>query len=117
MKVAYIAHPISGDVSENIKKLVEITRKINLEEPDVVPFVPYLIDLYALSDDVPEERARGIRNDVELMKRMFVDELRLYGTQISEGMRAEITLAEGLDIRIVPMTDETIKQHYKKIKL
>ncbi len=117
MIVAYIAHPISGDVSENIKKLVEITRKINLEEPDVVPFAPYLIDLYALRDDVSEERARGIRNDVELMKRMFIDELRLYGHKISEGMRDEIKIAEELNIKVVPMTEETRQQYYKKLKL
>jgi len=117
MIVAYIAHPISGDVSENIKKIIAIVRKINLEEPDVVPFVPYLIDLYALYDAVPEERSRGIRNDVELIKRGFIDELRLYGPRISIGMRAEITLAEGLDIRIVPMSDETIQQYYRKLEL
>lgn len=117
MTVAYIAHPISGDVEVNIKKLVEIARKINLEEPAVVPFIPYLFDLHALRDDVKEERARGIKNSIELFKRGIIDEVRLYGNRISEGMRAEITLAEGLDIRIVPMTDETIKQYYKKIEL
>lgn len=117
MIVAYIAHPISGDVSENIKKLVAITRKINLEEPDVVPFVPYLIDLYALSDEVSEERARGIRNNMEIFKRECIDELRLYGRKISDGMRDEITLAEKLNIKVVPMTDETMQQYSRKLKL
>lgn len=79
MKIAYIAHPISGDVSEH--------------------------------------RARCIKNDVEIFKRECIDELRLYGHKISKGMRDEITLAEGLDIRIVPMTAETIQQYYKKLKL
>lgn len=117
MKVAYIAHPISGDVSGNIRKVVSIAKKINLEEPDVVPFVPYLIDLFALSDEVSEERARGIKNNIELMKREFVDELRLYGSVITEGMRDEITLAKKLGIKVVPMTEETKQQYYKKLKL
>lgn len=117
MKIAYIAHPISGDVSENIKKLVEIAREINLTEPDVVPFAPYLIDLYALSDDVPEHRARCIRNDMEIFKRECIDELRLYGPNIGGGMKAEIVLAEELGIKVVPMTEETEQQYYRKLKL
>jgi hypothetical protein len=33
MIVAYICHPISGDIHGNLKKIVAIARKINLEEP------------------------------------------------------------------------------------
>lgn len=94
MKIAYIAHPVSGDVKGNIEKIISICRKINLEEPETVPFVPYLSDLYALNDDISTERDRGIKNGIHLLNSGFIDELRLYGNRISNGMQHEIKSAE-----------------------
>lgn len=113
MKIAYIAHPISGDVAANLSKIVDIVREINLNEPNTVPFAPYYLDCIALNDDVPEERRRCIRNDVELFKRGFIDEVRLYGECISKGMHHEIKLAKELGILIIPMTDGTRDDFYK----
>ena len=110
MKIAYIAHPIGGDVKGNLEKIRKIVRKINLEELNVVPFAPYWLDCHALDDNVSAERYRGIRNDIELIKRGFVDEVRLYGDKISRGMRAEVELANELGIPVVSMTEETKKQ-------
>lgn len=107
MKVAYIAHPIGGDVQGNLKLIMQIGRQINLEEPDTVPFAHYFFDCFCLEDDIPEERERGIRNDHALMRRGFIDEVRLYGDRISVGMRHEIALAVELGIPVVPMTEET----------
>ena len=115
MRIAYIAHPLSGNIARNINRIRDIVRKINLEEPDVVPFVPYYADIFALDDEIPEERDRGIKNDIELMKRGFIDELRLYGNRVSDGMRKEILLAIDLNIRIVPMTYDTIK-YWRKME-
>lgn len=52
MKIVYIAHPIGVDVENNIKKVIAICRTVNLETSDIVPFVPYLSDLYALDDNI-----------------------------------------------------------------
>lgn len=101
MKVAYIAHPISGDIQGNLKRVEMIGRKINLEEPDVIPFAHYYFDCHILDDNNPEERERGIKNDIALMKKGFIDEVRLYGDKISPGMEAEIKLAKELNIPIV----------------
>lgn len=114
MIVAYIAHPIGGDVENNLTRIRSIIYAINVNEPEVVPFAPYLGDCMALDDDIPEHRARGIKNDQELMKRGFIDEVRLYGNRISQGMKEEIYLALTLDIKIVPMTPET-KQQYREL--
>lgn len=111
MKIAYIAHPISGDIEGNLERIAAICRNINLEEPEVVPFAPYYLDCIALDDNNPEERARGIKNDTELLKRGFVDEVRLYGNKISNGMLAEIKLAEELGIPVFPKTIPTIHQY------
>lgn len=109
MKIAYIVHPIGGDVKGNIEKVLQIIREINLNEPNVVPFAPYLPDCLCMDDDNPKERARGIKNDVHILKSGMVDELRLYGDRISKGMSSEIALAATLGIPIVASTPETKK--------
>lgn len=101
MRIAYIAHPVSGDIKGNIEKILAIIRKINMEEPDVVPFAPYLGDILAMDDTHPEERVRGIWNNIALFEKGFIDELRLYGDMISEGMQDEIDLADEFGINVV----------------
>ena len=107
MKIVYIAHPISGNIKGNLKKIQAIARKINLTEPDCVPFAHYFLDCHCLNDDVPEERARGIKNDIALMEAGFIDEIRLYGDKISKGMKAEIELGKSLGIPIISMNPLT----------
>lgn len=106
MKIAYIAHPISGDIKGNLDKIKNIVREINLTE-DVVPFAPYWLDCHALDDSIPEERARVIKNDHALFEKKFIDEVWLYGDRISHGMWEEIKLADKLGVVIVPKTPET----------
>lgn len=107
MKVVYIAHPIGGDVENNIKKVIAICRDVNLTELNVIPFVPYLSDLYALDDSKPEERERGLKNGLFLLKRSFIDEIWLYGDRISNGMRHEINISIMCGIKVVCKTIET----------
>ena len=108
MKIVYIAHPLSGDLTGNLEKVRKIIRLINLNEPDIVPFAHYFVDCYALDDTFKEERERGIKNDMALLKAGFIDELWLYGDRISNGMRAEIELAKKLGILVKPQTKETL---------
>jgi len=114
MKIIYIAHPISGNVKENLASIAKIARQINLTNPDVTPIAPYFLDCYALNDAVPEERERGIQNDITILKSGIVKELWLYGNRISAGMFHEIELAHDLKIRVVPMTQDT-KTAYTKL--
>lgn len=101
MKVAYIAHPVGGDIQKNLAAILKIVRYVNLQEPDVVPFAPYLVDCQALDDRIHEERQRGIKNDIALFHKGFIDEVWVYGTHISRGMQAEIDLATRLGIPVV----------------
>lgn len=98
MRICYIAHPIGGNVQENLADLRRIIRKINLSFDDVVPFVPYYADVVSLNDDVPAERARGIKNDHAVLETGIVREIWLTGPHISNGMKAENELAERLGI-------------------
>jgi len=104
MKITYIAHPIGGDVKNNIERVLSIIKEINLTEPDVLPFAPYIVDLMALDDNIPEQRQRGIKNNAHLFT--CVDELRLYGDRISEGMQEEMSIARDYGIPMTPMTEE-----------
>lgn len=107
MRIAYIAHPISGNIEENLKSIREIVRYININEPDTVPFVPYYADVVSLDDNNPEERKRGIKNDKRLLESGIIDQVRLYGKTISKGMWEEIRIADRENIDVVPMTEET----------
>lgn len=111
MKIVYIAHPISGDITGNLKKIVKIGREINLSEPNVIPFAPYFFDCYCLDDTIPAERQRGIKNDTEWFKKDVISELRLYGDRISNGMRAEIDICKKEGISIRAMTKGTNEQY------
>lgn len=113
MKIVYIAHPIKGDIKGNLKKISEIGRKINLEEKNIIPFAPYYFDLNCLDDNVVAERKKGMLNNFELLRRGFVDEVRLYGNIISEGMYKEIELCIELNIPLFPYTKQTNFQLYK----
>ena len=100
MKIVYIAHPISGDIKENLEKIRLIVREINLTTVDVVPFAPYWLDCHALDDTVPEERTRGIKNDEALFRKGFIDELWVCG-RVSKGVATEIELANELKIPVI----------------
>jgi hypothetical protein len=58
---------------------------------------------------VIRERIKGIKNDHELLKRAFVDELWLFGPQITDGMKGEIEIAARYAIPIRPMTSGTVR--------
>jgi len=110
MKIVYICHKIGGDVENNIKKVIAICREINLTEPNIIPFVPYLSDLYALNDEIPAERERGLSNGLFMLKKGFIDEIWLYGDRISNGMRAEINVCLEVGIKVSCKTIETQKE-------
>lgn len=80
----------------------EIVRGINLQMPDVLPFAHYVVDCESLDDTISEERERGIKNDIALLRAGFINEMWLYGSKISNGMRAEIKLAKELGIPVIP---------------
>ena len=75
----YPAHPISGDVEGNVAKLKKIERALFLTE-GIIPVAPFIGANAALDDNKPEERAIGMRANVEYFKRGMIDEVWLYGT-------------------------------------
>ena len=112
-KTVFIAHPISGDISGNVKKVLEICKITHTKE--IIPVAPYLVSLQYLNDEVVEDRALGIEANLECFHRRYIDELWIYGNKISKGMIQEIKLAKKLKIPTIPQTKET-KAAYKLIK-
>lgn len=106
MKIVYIAHPIGAKTKEGIERnladLRRIVRKINLNYPDIVPFVPYYSDVVSMDDNVLAERERGIKNDKAILEAGFIDELWLTGDRISNGMTEERNIAL---IEMIPVID------------
>ena len=103
MKIVYIAHPIGGEsFDQNLIELAKIVRYLNLTEENIVPFVPYFIDLHALNDNIGFERNKGIVNNRVLFESGVIEELWLYGSRISKGIEQEIEWAKELNIKIVP---------------
>ncbi|AEA33603.1 DUF4406 domain-containing protein [Hippea maritima] len=100
----YICHPIRGnsadDKIKNLKNILKIVRTINLTMPEVVPLVNYFADCLALCDGIEEERRKGLENDRKLLESGIVDELWVFGDEISEGMREEIEIAQKMGIPI-----------------
>ena len=108
MKTVFIAHPIAGDVENNIKKVLGICQKIHTKE--IIPVAPYLVSLQYLNDNVVEDRELGKEANLECFRRKYIDELWLFGNRISLGMIQEIKIALDFKIPIFSKTPETEKE-------
>ena len=114
MKTVFIAHPISGDIRYNMRRVLNICEDIHRRNMDtnkkIVPVAPYLASLLYLDDDVWQEHQLGTEASHECFRRKYIDELWLFGDHISPGMREEILLAQELEIPIIPKTQETKRE-------
>jgi len=119
-KIVYIAHPVGGNVKENLQKVAKITRKILIDKhPDlnIIPVAPYFLYCHSLDDDIMDERLIGMQSSFDFLSNAKVDELWLYGEKISNGMISEIELADKSNIIVVAKTIGThnaLKESNKK---
>lgn len=111
-KLVFIAHPVAGDIEQNVKKVLDICLKVHTNE--IIPVAPYLVSLQYLNDEIHEDRALGIEANLECFHRRYIDELWLFGDKISTGMEEEVRLAKELNIPIIPQTEET-KRDFEKL--
>ena len=70
-------------------------------EIGALPLAAHVYFTQFLDDAVPAERESGLRMGLELLK--LCDEVYVYGDVISEGMAAEIALAEEMGLPIFYM--------------
>lgn len=96
-KLVYICSPYRGNVEQNVENARAYSLKAMIEHPDVLPIAPHLLFTQYLDDEDPEQRRMGLSAGLDLLS--ICDELWVYGVP-SEGMAAEIRLAEELSIPI-----------------
>lgn len=94
-KLVYICSRYSGDTAGNTAKAVRYSRYA--VDEGVVPIAPHL--LLPLYMDEGKERAKAMEMDLVILGRC--DELWVFGSEWSEGMKAEIREAgrRGMKIR------------------
>ncbi len=104
MKTVFVAHPISGDVEGNLKKVAEICRAI-YEEGHIPIFPSHTARQYL--DDSPELKELCGKANEEYFRRGMIDEIRFYGEQMSEGMRREALLAHQYGTLLIGKSEAT----------
>ena len=96
MKRIYVCSPYAGDVDGNIRNAYRYCRFVI--ENGKNPIASHLLYPQFLDDDSPEERKIGLELGLDLLR--VCDELWCFGSRISKGMKAEITMAEELGIPV-----------------
>ena len=95
MKRVYICSPLRGDIEGNIEKAKKYC-KLALDK-GYLPIAPHVYFTQFLNDRRPAERAQGLELGLELLN--ICNEIWVFGAA-SEGMKAEIDLAESLRMEI-----------------
>lgn len=105
MEVIYISHPIRGNPEANIRKILSIYEDILREGH--VPVAPHIIAFFAFGSSLTADRDIVARVSEEHIARGFVTSMRLYGDTVSEGMFADMALADKYKIPFHPTTPAT----------
>ncbi len=98
-KTVFIAHPISGNEEENLRKVLEICKELNSQ--GIIPIFPPHSWRQYMEPGTDSKYWSGLVNE-EYFRRGMVDEVWLYGETISDGMKKEIRLAVSYGIPIIP---------------
>ncbi len=102
MKVCYLAHPVAGDVADNMNRARQWLRYLIDTQPEIAFCAPWLPYLDVLDEDNPAHRERGMRDDLAIAERC--DGIVLCGGRISSGMRRELDAIAALNGFAVDLT-------------
>lgn len=86
--VVYVCSPLAGEIEANIRKAREYSKFVAKEGN--TPIAPHITELF--NDTIPEERELGLSLGIDYLRK--ADELWVFGDRISNGMAAEIKLAQ-----------------------
>lgn len=106
-KVIYVASPLRGDYEKNMEKARRYCKVVI--DKGHIPYAPHLLFTQFMDDTIPEERKAGMAMGIEMLKKC--DELWAFGKTISEGMAAEIELANNTGITVRYLEDPEEVQH------
>lgn len=91
--VFYMAHPVTGDIEENVRNAIKWIRWLTLEHPDRVYIAPWIAEVQAFltTKMTPEFYDRVLSDDEEVVR--HCDGILLVGGRISVGMARECDAA------------------------
>ena len=126
MKKIFICSPFRGDIEANTAK-VKFYASV-LARVGSIPIAPHLYFPQFLDKNSQSERMTGIEMGVELMNEC--DEVRVYGFNITEGMKFELDYAREkkipvrlcdeemnfVNIRTLPVDDRATKEYRRAIE-
>lgn len=95
-KLIYVASPYAGDIEKNVEFAKSACRAV--VRAGHVFYAPHLMLPSLYSDDIPDERQISL--DIGLYMIPKCDELWVFGTRISRGMKGEIEEANRLGIPV-----------------
>lgn len=109
MRNVYVCSPLRGNINENLEKVKQYGKFVL--ECGMAPVIPHF---YAeiLDDTVDEERTLGMTAGTSLLFR--ADALWVFGDNITEGMKKEITFARHLKLDIRYITEKDLETGGKK---
>lgn len=87
---AYVAHPVAGDVAENIARALRWLKYLSANYPEWALFMPWVAYVLAHGADPVNEdihRARGMRDNLAFVRQ--ADGIILCGGSITAGMDSE----------------------------
>jgi len=94
--LVFICSPLKGDVEANINNAKQYARDAVLS--GYIPVAPHVYFTSFLDDSKLDERQLGINCGSELLK--YCNEVWVYGSTITDGMRQEINIANNLSIPV-----------------
>jgi ParB family chromosome partitioning protein len=96
----YVCSPYGGDF-ENFKKAVEYCKYVAAQGH--IPYASHVMLHGIFQDDVYEQRLKGLQAGFEMIR--IIDEIWVFGEEITNGMKQEIDLAKQLDKKRVYRSD------------
>lgn len=101
MKMIFMAHPVAGDVEENLGRAKRWVKWIE-DTLNVVVAATWIVECQIYDDSDPERRAASFKRNFEVLKRC--DEFWMVGPYISKGMAEEMEFAQDHEMRVVDFT-------------
>ena len=112
MKSVYICAPLGGNVDYNISR-AKLYARYTLLECGAAPFPPHCY-AESLDDNVTEQRELGIRAAKSFI--WACDELWVFSSQRTKGMREEIDWCKQINIPVKYIQDNQIEKFMRKLR-
>lgn len=102
MRLIFMAHPVRGNVKENIRRAKQWVRRIEETYPDVAVQAPWIVECEIWDDSDEIQRRKGIARNKAVIRKC--NALWLVDSRVSPGMaeEAEFALLCGVPVSRVP---------------